>query len=146
MPKQDAKLVDLGNYYDIQIDSDGDIETEDSFDAILITSLFVDKRADESEIAVSENRRGWIGNLGYSYQIGSKLWLYYQSRANALTAQAITVEVKSALKFLVDDGYVKDVNVTSQAINGGISFTVDIYRFDGNIDTKYYTLWNNTGK
>lgn len=146
MVKQDAKLVDYSNYYDFSIDAAGDIESADSFDSTLIVSLFADARALASEVPISQNRRGWIGNIGYSYDIGSKLWLYMQSRVTDETVKKINDEIKSALKFLVDDGFVKSIDVATEKIDFGIGFTVTINRFNSTVDTRYFEMWNNTGE
>lgn len=145
MTKQDAKLVDHGAYYDFNYSDEGDIESEDAFDTSIIVSLFTDARADESEVPTPEDRRGWIGNLGQTFQIGSKLWMYSQSRSNDRTAQGVRSEVQSALKFFVDDGFVKSIEVIATPIENGIGFEVSINRYSSKVDTKYFELWNNTG-
>lgn len=143
---QDVKLVDIGSYYDFSLDVNGDIETEDSFDATLIVSLFTDARADANEVPVPEDRRGWIGNLGYPYQIGSKLWLLSQSRITSETAQRVRSVVQDALRHYVDNGLAKSVDVTAEATEDSIAFSVTINRYSSKVDTRYFELWNNTGK
>ena len=145
MAKQDVKLIDHDIYYDFDLDDAGDIESEDSFDSTLIVSLFTDARADENEVPVPEDRRGWIGNLGYSFQIGSKLWLYSQSRVTPALVSAVRSEVQSALDFYVTDGLVKSIDVTAEMIGSGVSFSVTINRHNSKVDTRYFELWNNTG-
>lgn len=144
--KQDVKLVEYDTYYDFNLTSAGDIETIDSFDSTIIVSLFADARAEDYEVSKPENRRGWIGNLGYTYQIGSKLWLYSQSRANNTTAQLVRNAVKDALNHYVDSGLVKSIDVTSELISSGVAFYVTIKRFNSKTETRYFELWNNTGK
>ena len=75
----DAVLAN--NNYDLQIDSNGDILTDDFFDTSLLVSLFAEQRATPSEMPESHRRRGWIGNESTpGFEIGSKLWLYSQAR------------------------------------------------------------------
>ncbi len=49
-------------FYDIDIDSSGDIDKTDGFDTAILMSFFCERRADESEVTVAELRRGWVGN------------------------------------------------------------------------------------
>ena len=73
--KQSVVLTKVGNLYDISIDSVGDIESEDSFDSIIITSLFTDARADKNQVVDPSRRRGWIGNVVGEFILGSTIWV-----------------------------------------------------------------------
>lgn len=140
MVKQDAKLTDVGGYYDISISADGDIETQDSFDTSIMTILFTDARASESEVSVPENRRGWIGDPNF----GSKLWIYMQVRARQLAANLIAGEVKRALSEFVES-YATGITTSAKPVVSGIKFDAMITRPNNRVEHRHYTLWNNTG-
>lgn len=144
MPRQDIKLIDRGDYYDFDI-VDGDIVSDESFETSLITCLLVDRRADSSEIVQPEKRRGWIGSIGNEYQLGSKLWLYAQSRMTNGITQSIQNELLLATKHYIDDGLVKDVKAVVIIEENRIGFEIFMLRFDSIVDTRYFELWNNTG-
>lgn len=140
MVKQDAKLTNLGSYYDISIADDGDIETEDSFETSITTILFTDARANVSEVSIPQNQRGWIGDSNF----GSKLWIYTQMRARQLAANLIASEAKRALSNFVSE-YAKDISVSSFVNGESIEFTASITRHNDIVEHRHYSLWENTG-
>ena len=143
---QDAVLSLTAGIYDMQIDTNGDIQTEDFFDTSLLMSLFCERRASASEMPDSELRRGWIGNESTpDFEIGSKLWLYSQARVTRTTLNGIETAVKNGLQWMVDDGLAVSVDVTAILGNGSIAVTIDIKRVNSSVDRRYFELWNNTG-
>ena len=56
--------------YDINIDTQGDIETADFFDTSILYSLFGERRANTDEIVDARSRRGWIGSQGKDFENG----------------------------------------------------------------------------
>jgi phage gp46-like protein len=145
MTKQDVMLVDMGNYYDFNPDANGDITTEDSFEASIITSLLVDKRASIDEMLIPEKRRGWIGSLGSQHEIGSKLWLYHQARLTDDILLRIESECYSSCKHFITDGLIKEISVKSEIDGDVVSVEITFKRFTGKTDSRYFDLWNNTG-
>ena len=104
----DAVLRRLdGGVYDLKIGFDGDIETEDFFDTAILVSILSDKRANESEVLEARHRRGWIGDESRDdgHLIGSKLWLFDQSRLTRTVMNSIEDEVKDSLQWFVEDGH-----------------------------------------
>ncbi len=146
MAKQDVKLTDYGNYYDFSLTDEGDIETEDSFEASIIVSLLVDKRANANEVPIPSDRRGWIGSIGESHIIGSKLWLYSQSRAIDSSLLSIRNEVMDACKHFVEDSLVKNITADAEFLDGRLLVTLSILRFTSKVDYRHYELWDNTGE
>lgn len=143
---QDAVLVDHGKYYDIEFDDNGDILTEDSLDSSILVSLLVEKRAEPYEVAEPERRGGWIGNANAEHQIGSKIWLYRQSKLIQSTLNGIKQEIEAALRFFVDDGLLSQINVTMSSSGGSVFAEITMLRFSNQIDKRLYELWNNTGE
>jgi len=139
----DAALNTTNGYYDISLDADGDIATQDSFDTALLMSLFCERRALPSEVTTPNLRRGWIGNDGF--EIGSKLWLYEQARINRDTMNGVNTSANNGFKWLVDDKLLASVSATSTVTQSALSLTVELKRFNSTVEYRYYDLWSNTG-
>lgn len=146
---QDADLIQHSSGgFDLQIDSDGDIQTVDSFWPDLIVSLHSDKRADASEVIRAYLRRGWIGNElnEDGFQIGSKLWLFEQERVTQGTLNALRSEAANCLQWLVTDGYA--ISVTAEADQnvtlGSVDLTITITVSGGDEFRTTFQMWRNT--
>lgn len=146
-----SDATDKLGYFDISIDSDGDLKKEDGFDTNIIVSLFGERRASSDEVTEPLLRRGWWGNTvnENGFENGSKLWLLDQSRLTTSTVNLCTQYAAEGLKWLKDDGYIFDVIVTSvptyEAGSPKIALQVDLIRNDSSVEYKYFTVWNNTG-
>lgn len=132
--------------YDISLDTDGDILTDDFFDTSLLLSLFGEKRADSSEVVEPQLRRGWIGSEGKDFENGSKLWLFDQARVTRTNLNRIQDEARKALQWLVDDGLAVSVDeVTATARNGTVTLEIVIRRSRSQVERRFFDLWENTG-
>lgn len=141
---QDASL---NSDFDIQIDSEGDILTEDFFDTSLKMSIYCEQRALESEMPASHLRRGWIGNLAEpDFEIGSKLWLLYQAKKTAETANGVKTAIENCLKWLVADQYAVGYTVKTIITDASVSALVEIERSSSKVEKRLFELWNNTGQ
>jgi phage gp46-like protein len=140
----DAILTDD---YDFQLTDDGDIATVDAFDTALLMSLFCERRATESEIPSAHLRRGWIGNESdqEGFEIGSKLWLYEQSRITKTLIQEIVSATLNGLQWLIDDNLATSINVSAKLQNNNIVIEVIISRPNSKVDYRYFEFWSNTG-
>lgn len=139
-----VKISENG-YYDVSLDSDGDFNSGDFFDTSILYSIYGEARASESEISIAENRRGWIGNEGQDRENGSKIWLYYQARLSRETFNGIRSAAEQSLKWLVDDGYLKDIEISASLQNGFVNLSIVLYRYNSPAERRYYNLWENTG-
>ena len=144
----DARLYPVidANYSDIQIASDGDIETDDFFDTAMSISLFSDRRANESEVQNSFLRRGWIGNESTpGIEIGSKIWLYEQARLTRTTLNDIATVARESLQWMVEDGYAISIDAVDAVLyNNGIRLEITITRANSKVEKRFYDLWENT--
>lgn len=133
--------------FDFTLDSTGDILTEDFFDTSILMSLFTDRRASASEVPISQNRRGWIGNEFFedNFEIGSKLWLFDQSVLNQDVTNSIQDAAKTALEWLVDDGYAIRIDVRVIKGNTSVTLEVDIFRSNSKVEHRFYDLWQASG-
>ncbi len=140
------KQDETGNY-DLVIDENGDFTLIDAFDTSLLYSIFGEKRALPAEVPVSSRRRGWIGNQFSTFENGSKLWLYEQSKLTRSVLNNIEKEAINALTWLIDD----DIALNSiKALatltnNGGVGLLITIQRPNSNVDERFFQLWDNTG-
>jgi len=132
--------------YDINLDENGDIATDDFFDTSILYSLFGERRASPDEVVDADRRRGWIGNEDEDFENGSKLWLLEQSRLTASNLSRIEDEAKKALQWLVDDGFAVAIeDVTTSLGRGKILLSVTIRRSRDKVDKRLFELWQNTG-
>ncbi len=144
---QDAELLETNGVFDFQIDSDGDIKTKDFFDTSLLMTIFCERRALESEMPASHLRRGWIGNLETpGFEIGSKLWLYYQARRTNKTKNGANTALTNGFKWLVDGGYALSYDVVTTLTSTGASALVTIKRSNSKVEKRLFELWDNTGQ
>lgn len=84
-----------------------DIET-----AVLI-SLFTDRQAGPDDVIPdgTDDPRGWWGDLGRTYPIGSKIWLRLRSKRTEQTRMLVDGDIREALQWLVDDGVAASIDV-----------------------------------
>ena len=143
---RDILLKKNDSIFDIDF-KDGDFLLTNGLDSSIITSLFVDQRAEASEVSAPELRRGWIGNEQNedpNYQIGSKLWFLDQAR---LTEETLNDGISFAIncfRWMVTDGILKDVQVTGVRENSTLTLNVVFIRFDDTSFSLQFDLWENT--
>lgn len=133
--------------WDISLDDEGDILTSGFFDTSLLVSLFCERRASASEVANPIGRRGWIGNESFvqGFQIGSKIWLFEQSRLAQNTLNNITSAAQESLQWLIDGAYVDNVIAKAVLSNDTITLNVEIFRANSPVDRRLFPLWDNSG-
>lgn len=133
--------------FDIQIGDDGDIVTADQLDTAILVSLFSDRRAEAHQAPVPRMRRGWVGDLeDPGYPIGSWLWLLDQSRVTRTLASQGADYAEAALRWLVDDGIAIAVSADAVVDATSLGLRVTLERPNARSETRYVTLWENTGK
>lgn len=148
MTALDIKFKMSKGYYDISFDNH-QLETTSGLDTAILMSLFVDRRADASEVPRVEYRRGWWGNLVGSivnYNIGSKLWLLIQARKDNNCTNLATTYIYDCLKWLVEDKLADKVTVkTEYSENREACVTnIVIYKNQSVVFSRAYPLWSNT--
>jgi phage gp46-like protein len=148
MEKIDIALKKNKNgIYDISIEN-GDLLGVDSFNTALQISLFSDQRADASEQPVNYLRRGFWGDIlndVVGFEIGSKLWQLSQTRATQLVANKAETIVREALAWLIEDGHLSNVLVTSELESDNITINIVLVRYNNIVESKSFKLWENTG-
>lgn len=142
----DFKLSKPCGYYDLVIDGDGDFEKENSFDSAIIVSLTAERRADVSESPIPQKRRGWEGNEFMPVEFGSKLWLLEQSRLTNPVLNQAEVYARQSLQWLIDFNYLKAIIVDADRLQRRtLRLNIDLFRFNGQVEHRYFEPWNNTG-
>jgi len=143
----DAQLQETNGIYDIVIDSVGDIQSKDFFDTAILMSLFCERRASSSEMPTSRLRRGWVGNESTpGFEIGSKLWLFEQSRLTRSVLNGLGSVAKEGLNWMVEDGIASSVDASALLQDGVVKLNITITRPNSTVVNRYYDLWENTGK
>ena len=147
MDNIDLKLTRNNGIYDLTI-KDGDYESIESFDTALIMTIFGERRANESNQPINQNRRGWWGNIvldqeGFEY--GSLLWTFYQTRLNTDTKNLLQSKLFEAIEWFIIDGLLVNAEVNSEIINNNIKFTITLFRSNNNVESRSFKLWDNTG-
>lgn len=131
--------------YDLQIDSVGDITTDDFFDTSLLYSLFGHRRAASNEVIEPQLRRGWIGN-GPDFENGSKIWLLEQARLTKSNLNRLEDEAEKALQWLVDDDLAVSIDKVEASISlGKVILDITIRRSRDRVSRRFFTFWGNTG-
>lgn len=132
--------------YDISF-SNGDFKKTQGLDTAIINSLNIDQRAEASEVMTPQNRRGNIIdelNDQNDFQIGSKLWLLSQKRANQETVSLAESYAYECLQWMIDDGLSESIVVSGTLINDNIRLSITIKQSDGTTFNKSYDLWSKT--
>jgi len=134
-------------YYDLGFDN-GDLYSTDGFTSALLMSIFCERRAKPSEVAPPEKRRGWWGNafLGFAdFEMGSKLWLLSQARADQNSLNNSITYVNNALKWLIDDKYVDKVIVGAEYDSQNrLLLAIQLLIGQDIVLNKGFRLWQNT--
>ena len=135
-------------FFDIQIE-DGQFVTENAFDTAILMSLFEERRADESQQPVNFLRRGWWGNEladVEDFEIGSLLWLLYQARSTNDTVNNAVSFTNESLQWMIEDNFLSNIEVTGSRDESKVTVNIDFIRRNDVVDSKGFTLWNNTLK
>lgn len=141
--------LDEEGIFDLVV-SNGTVQTISSFDTALLMLVFCERRANAAEVPLAQYRRGWLGNeilFDDGFEIGSKLWLAYQERWTEEILQKCVGYLQDASQWLVDNGHLKTISVSGQLTGiDGFAIKLDYVTVDGQVDSRYYGLWKNTGK
>lgn len=146
----DIKLAsDINGVYDISFDESGDFELDNSYETAIRMSLFLDARADESEVAQPELRRGWHGNYelyNVDHESGSKLWLLEQKRNTVKVRNDASGYIQQCLQWFINDNHAKTIEVDAEIDRYDLSLTTTITYSPDIIKSYRFGLWSNTAE
>lgn len=84
----------------------------------VLNSLFTDRLAEASDILpdATGDRRGWWGDLGEDYPIGSRLWLLNRSKLTQQVANQAKDYSQEALQWMLDGSVAASIAITTKII------------------------------
>lgn len=138
----EIKLGLVNGKYDIDFGSDGDFVEEKGLETAILMSLFLNERADESEVPNPVLRGGYWGYEVNEMQF-SKLWLVTGRKTSDKLNKA-TDYCNSTLQWLVDENFATGINTVASFISDGIKLDITISKVNGVKETYTYNLWLNT--
>ncbi|MEG2431195.1 MAG: phage GP46 family protein [Acinetobacter sp.] len=94
----------------------GDLASGDDLDTAVYISLFSDRLARADDDFDGTDRRGWWGDTGQDYVIGSRLWLLYRRELSREIAGKAEDYAQEALQWLLDDSIVAQISVSTRII------------------------------
>ncbi|AXC64897.1 hypothetical protein DOE63_04195 [Salmonella enterica subsp. diarizonae serovar 59:z10:-] len=124
----------------------GDLVSGDDLETAMIISLFTDRRARRDDDTDGSDRRGWWGDAGSDYDIGSRLWLLKRQKLTVPVARRAEDYTREALQWLLDDGVVGTVDIHAQIIwPSRLMVHIDYHRPDGSSDAvRFYWVWRES--
>lgn len=116
-------------------------------DTSLIISLFTDRlaAADDDIPDGTNDRRGWWGDTGEAYPIGSRLWLLERAKLTADAPLRAKNYCAEALQWMIDDGVVATIDIqTGIILPSMLAVQIVLYRQDGTrISRNFAWVWRN---
>ncbi|MGA4368106.1 phage GP46 family protein [Pantoea ananatis] len=124
----------------------GDLAAGDDLQTAIYISLFSDRQAREDDDYEGEDRRGWWGDTGADYPIGSRIWLLRRQRLTVAVANKAIDYAKEALQWLIDDGVVTSIDVQAQIVYPSrLNLSVTFQKPDMTRQTtKFFWVWSNS--
>lgn len=94
-----------------------DLLTGSDLETAIMVSLFTDRTADPDDVIPdgANDPRGWWGDLGQAYPVGSKIWLRMRDKLTPQTVALVKDDIVRALQWLLDDGVAAAIDVVCQA-------------------------------
>lgn len=91
---------------------DGDLVTGSDLQTAISISLFTDRLARSDDVIDGTDRRGWWGDNA----LGSRLWILRRQRLTTKVAIKSEDFAKEALQWLIDDGVVSSISVSTSIV------------------------------
>ncbi|NNP68969.1 phage GP46 family protein [Acinetobacter sp. Ac_5812] len=122
---------------------DGSLLAGKDVETAVLISLFTDRIADinddlpDSTSTTRHDRRGWWGDTGQQYPIGSRLYLLERRKAPLLVEKDAVNYAIEALQWMIDDLVVARFDVKAMFVQPNqLRLTVDAFRQDGSVISK----------
>jgi phage gp46-like protein len=122
--------------------------TGQDLETAYLISIFTDRVAQPGDVIPdgTSDARGWIGDAGARYPIGSRLWLLERATKSQKTMNLARTYVTEALQWLIDDGVVSKHEITLAWVQGapgtwGMGVWIQAYRPDGKKYPKFNWVW-----
>ncbi|WP_088458357.1 phage GP46 family protein [Acinetobacter soli] len=129
--------------------ADGSLSSGSDVVTAILISLFTDRIADLNDILPDasttnrNDRRGWWGDTGQQYPIGSRLYLLDRSKAPRFVERDAINYASEALQWMLDDEVVAKFDITANFVKPNqLRMMVVAYRQDGAVISKIIEeLW-----
>ena len=121
-----------------------DLAAGDDLATAVLISLGTDRLAGASDELLdgSDDPRGWWGDDGEAYPIGSKIWLRRRSKRTRRTLDLVADDCREALQWLLDDRVASSVEVATSWAGSRLEAVITISRADGSAETlRYAWVW-----
>jgi phage gp46-like protein len=122
-----------------------DLQNGGDLTSAVLISLFTDRVANTDDVITdaSGDPRGWWGDVGVPYPIGSRLWLLEREKQTNATAARARDYIAEALKWMIDDGVVARFEIDAQFIAPArLAASVIAHRADGaTIAMNFANVW-----
>jgi len=146
---QDIKLFQdkLTGQWDIDV-VNGDFALTSGLDTALYLSVLGEARADESLVPNPILRKGHFTDIFSDvegYEIGSLMWIYSGLPNTPANAELLKDSITTSLKWMIDDGIIKDAEVIVTRTTGGYTVGVNLTN-ESQEQGNYYDLFVKTFK
>lgn len=146
-PASGVSLSWTGSYNLNTVSGGGYLEYGDDLATAILISLYTDRsaNADDTIPDGTTDRRGWWGDSGADYNIGSRLWLLNRAKQTDATLQSAFDYVQEALKWMLDDGAVGQFEITVQWVKAStLGITVTAIKDGTSVaSVSYASLWDS---
>lgn len=144
----DLALVWSGSSCDLAM-IDGDLASDRGLDTAVLLSVFADRRAGVDDVPPSgdpRDRRGWWADEFAADEgdlIGSRLWLLDRGKRTAGTARLAESYVREALAWMLEDGVVSSLEVTTEIASDALLIAI-AYQRPGRTDrtVRFSLAWD----
>lgn len=124
------------------------LQTGNDLQSAVLISLFTDRTATADDIIPdgSGDPRGWVGDLGETYPIGSRLWLLDRSKQTAAVLASANDYCAEALQWLIDDDVVARFAITVEWTRPAMmGIRIVAYQNSGTLSAmNFASAWNPT--
>ncbi len=126
-------------------EASGDLQEGNDLETAILISLFTDRLARADDDIDGDDRRGWWGDAGQDYPIGSRLWLLRRQKLTVATANKAEGFASEALKWLIDDGVVASITPVTQIVYPNRLNLFITYQKPGQdaVSKRYFWVWES---
>lgn len=125
-----------------------DLLSGDDLETSVFISFFSDRtaRADDKLPDATQDRRGWWGDTGQEFPIGSWLWLLERAKLTPDTARQAESYAIEALDWMIADKVIVGAEVAADVVStvpGKLVMAVILYKTDGTRKAlNFVWVWN----
>jgi len=121
-----------------------DLVAGDDLATAVLISLFTDRRAEAEDVIPdgSGDPRGWWGDTGRDFPLGSKLWLLDRSKQTEDVRQRAEDYINDCLAWVLDGGIAASLTVEASWQKAGmLGARIVLFEPDGSIQREFNYQW-----